>query len=73
MMKNLTNTLRTIRTAHAGLIAACALLALLLSGAPCLIASDHIDSPSITQDRGSDLTDTYAFLDPNDNSKSFSS
>lgn len=32
-------------------------------------ASDHIDSPSITQDRGSDLTDTWAFLDPNDNSK----
>lgn len=32
-----------------------------------LRASDHIDSPSITQDRGSDLTDTYAFLDPNDN------
>ncbi len=34
-----------------------------------LNASDHIDSPSIAQDRGSDLTDTYAFLDPNDNSK----
>jgi len=34
-----------------------------------LDASDHIDSPSITQDRGSDLTDTYAFLDPNDNAK----
>jgi len=32
-------------------------------------ASDHIDSPIITQDRGSDLADTYAFLDPNDNSK----
>jgi len=32
-------------------------------------ASDHIDSPSITQDRGSDLTDIFAFLDPNDNSK----
>ncbi len=32
-------------------------------------ASDHIDSPSTTQDRGSDLTDTYAFLDPNDNSQ----
>ncbi len=32
-------------------------------------ASDHIDSPIITQDRGSDLTDTFAFLDPNDNSK----
>ncbi|MDQ6785934.1 MAG: DUF4331 domain-containing protein [Acidobacteriota bacterium] len=32
-------------------------------------ASDHIDSPIITQDRGADLADTYAFLDPNDNSK----
>lgn len=32
-------------------------------------ASDHIDSPIITQDRGSDLADTYAFLDPNDNSR----
>ncbi|MFN2454487.1 MAG: DUF4331 family protein [Pyrinomonadaceae bacterium] len=34
-----------------------------------LDASDHIDSPSIAQDRGSDIDDTYAFLDPNDNSK----
>ncbi|MDQ2746395.1 MAG: DUF4331 domain-containing protein [Acidobacteriota bacterium] len=33
------------------------------------LASDHIDSPIITQDRGSDLADTFAFLDPNDNSK----
>ncbi len=32
-------------------------------------ASDHIDSPIITQDRGADLADTFAFLDPNDNSK----
>ncbi|MDQ3179529.1 MAG: DUF4331 domain-containing protein, partial [Acidobacteriota bacterium] len=32
-------------------------------------ASDHIDSPIITQDRGSDIADNYAFLDPNDNSK----
>ncbi|MBA2620937.1 MAG: DUF4331 family protein [Acidobacteria bacterium] len=32
-------------------------------------ASDHIDSPIITHDRSSDVTDTYAFLDPNDNSK----
>jgi len=32
-------------------------------------ASDHIDSPTIAQDRGSDLTDTWAFLDPNDNSQ----
>ena len=32
-------------------------------------ASDHIDSPIITQDRGSDLADTWAFVDPNDNTK----
>lgn len=32
-------------------------------------ASDHIDSPIVAQDRGADLTDMYAFLDPNDNSK----
>jgi hypothetical protein len=32
-------------------------------------ASDHIDSPSITHDRSSDIADTYAFVDPNDNSK----
>ncbi len=37
--------------------------------APPVGASDHIDSPSITQDRGSDLADTFAFLDPNDNSR----
>ncbi|MBA3776457.1 MAG: DUF4331 family protein [Betaproteobacteria bacterium] len=52
-----------------GLLAACACAALALPGAPRVIASDHIDSPNVTQDRGSDLTDTYAFLDPNDNSQ----
>jgi len=46
-----------------------AALAIQLTPPTRLNASDHIDSPSITQDRGSDLTDTYAFLDPNDNSK----
>jgi hypothetical protein len=34
---------------------------------PSARASDHIDSPTVTQDRGADLADTYAFLDPNDN------
>ncbi len=33
------------------------------------MASDHIDSPAIAQDRGSDLTDTFAFVDPNDRSR----
>ncbi len=32
-------------------------------------ASDHIDSPTLAHDKASDLNDTYAFLDPNDNSK----
>lgn len=32
-------------------------------------ASDHVDSPTINQDTASDLGDTWAFLDPNDNSK----
>ena len=32
-------------------------------------ASDHIDSPIITQDRGADIGDHWSFLDPNDNSK----
>ena len=32
-------------------------------------ASYHINSPTIAQDRGSDIADTWAFLDPNDNSK----
>ena len=32
-------------------------------------ASDHIDSPLIAQDRGADIADLWAFLDPNDNSQ----
>lgn len=31
--------------------------------------SDHIDSPTVAQDRGSDIADMWAFLDPNDNSQ----
>jgi hypothetical protein len=32
-------------------------------------ASEHIDSPLTAQDRGADIADLWAFLDPNDNSK----
>lgn len=32
-------------------------------------ASNHIDSPISTQERGANITDHFAFLDPNDNSK----
>ncbi|MFL6725776.1 MAG: DUF4331 family protein [Sphingomicrobium sp.] len=47
--------------------AAIGLFAALPTGAA--FASDHIDSPSIAQDRGADLADSYAFVDPNDRSK----
>ncbi|MGI8657109.1 MAG: DUF4331 family protein [Pyrinomonadaceae bacterium] len=50
-------------------LALTAALALQLTPPARVGASDHIDSPSVAQDRGSDLDDTYAFLDPNDNSK----
>ncbi len=32
-------------------------------------ASDHVDSPTLAHDHGSDIGDTWAFLDPNDNSR----
>lgn len=44
-------------------------LAIQLTPPTRINASDHIDSPSITHDRSSDIADTYAFVDPNDNSK----
>ena len=34
-----------------------------------VIASNHIDSPISTQERGANITDHWAFLDPNDNTK----
>ena len=59
---------RSKRFAFAALALSAALI-IQFTPAPPVGASDHIDSPSITQDRGSDLADTFAFLDPNDNSK----
>ncbi len=32
-------------------------------------ASEHIDAPLLAQDRGADLADLWAFVDPNDNSR----
>jgi len=34
-----------------------------------LKASDHIDGPQLAHDKATDLNDTYAFLDPNDNTR----
>ncbi|HEY9402678.1 MAG TPA: DUF4331 family protein [Pyrinomonadaceae bacterium] len=44
-------------------------LAIQLTPPTRINASDHIDSPSITHDRSSDIADLYAFVDPNDKSK----
>lgn len=52
-----------------GLALTAAALAVWLAPPARTKASDHIDSPIVAQDRGSDLADTFAFLDPNDNSK----
>lgn len=54
---------------RAGSLAAATCVALSLIGGTRLLASDHIDSPTVAQDRGSDIADGYAFLDPNDNSQ----
>lgn len=43
--------------------------AVLLTPAPPIVASDHADAPINANDQGIDQGDTYAFLDPNDNSK----
>ena len=46
-----------------------AALAVWLAPPTASVASNHIDSPLTTQDRGANITDHWAFLDPNDNSK----
>ncbi len=52
-----------------GALAAAIALGIQFAPAARTSASDHIDSPIIAQDRGADIADMYAFLDPNDNSK----
>ncbi len=58
---------RSSRLRRVGCAAAVSLA--VFTGTPRLQASDHIDSPTVAQDRGSDIADVYAFLDPNDNSQ----
>lgn len=67
-------TTRPIKPWAAGSIAlggaaALALLTVQLTPVTPTRASDHIDSPTVAQDRGADLADLWAFLDPNDNTK----
>ncbi len=57
------------RIRRASLLTALSGLAFSLSGVTLLRASDHIDSPTVAQDRGADIADVWAFLDPNDNSQ----
>ncbi len=62
---------RHITRENVALLAAAGAMALAAVWTPTapLGASDHIDSPTVAQDRASDLDDLYAFVDPNDNSK----
>jgi len=52
-----------------GALTVCAALAVWLAPPATTVASNHIDSPLTTQDRGANIADHYAFLDPNDNSR----
>ena len=52
-----------------GILIGCAALTVWLAPPARSIASNHIDSPISTQERGANITDHWAFLDPNDNSK----
>ncbi len=68
-MKILKGTYRTLSAGRASLALAVAAGAFYLGAPASLKASDHIDSPTVAQDRGSDIADVYGFLDPNDNSQ----
>ena len=57
------------RIRRAALIASGLAVMAQLLALPSGRASDHIDSPTITQDRGADIADNYAFVDPNDNTQ----
>ncbi len=50
-------------------VTVCAAVAVWFAPPVRSVASNHIDSPIATQNRGANITDHYAFLDPNDNSK----
>ena len=64
---------RNRRTAKFGLTLLTGTVALGISARyatpPQVTASDHIDSPALADDQGADINDTWAFLDPNDNSQ----
>lgn len=65
-----TRKLANLRTGMcASAITALAVLSGLSLPIAQLQASDHIDAPTLAHDKASDLGDTYAFLDPNDNSQ----
>ena len=58
-----------VATPVLGALAVSVAVAVWLVPATRTAASNHIDSPISTQDRGANITDQYAFLDPSDNSK----
>jgi len=44
-------------------------LVFVVPSAPMTEAADHGDAPFVSNDQGADLADTYAFLDPTDNTR----
>ncbi len=68
-MKSLKNS-RNKKIALAAIAASAAVgLGARFAATPHATASDHIDSPTLADDTGADINDTWAFLDPADNSK----
>ena len=68
-MKHNHQTLANSKSSRLSILGVGTLIALAFLIPARLQASDHIDSPTITQDRGADIADMWAFLDPNDNSQ----
>lgn len=51
------------------LMASAFVAAVSLANIPFLMAADHAESPIVESDQGADIADLYAFLDPNDPSR----
>jgi hypothetical protein len=65
----LSTVMQTYKTAITSSFSAGVLAALILALPTPLWASNHLSSPAGAQDRGANIADHWAFLDPNDNSQ----
>ena len=65
----MSTVMQTHKTAITSSFSAGVLAALILALPTPLWASNHLSSPAGAQDRGANIADHWAFLDPNDNSQ----